>query len=471
MVDVDLAIVGSGAAGFAAAIAARRRGKSVVMVERATVGGTCVNTGCVPSKALLAAAEARHVALSAGRFPGIDATAGPVAFPDLITGKDELVGRMRSGKYVDLAAEHGWEILSGRARFVDGPALWVESPDGSGGQVVAEHYLIATGSTAWVPEIEGLDGIDHLTSTTVMELAELPASLLIVGGNYIGLEQAQLFARLGVRVTVVETLGRLAPAEEPEVSAMIERVLSDEGVTVHTGTEVQRVRTESGRIVASVMGGGTRRELSADRMLMATGRRPVTDGLGLERIGVGLGGSGQVLVDEYLRTSHPQVWAAGDVTGQPQFVYVAAAQGALMADNAFTETGRSLDYRDLPRVTFTGPALASAGLTEEQARRQGLDCESRVLPLEFVPRAVVNRDTRGLVKLVAERDTGRLVGAHVVAEGAGEVIATAVYALRGRMTVADMAALWCPYLTMTEGLKLTAQTFTRDVATLSCCAS
>ncbi|MGH3933022.1 MAG: mercury(II) reductase [Pseudonocardiaceae bacterium] len=469
---VDLAIVGSGGAAFAAAIAARRKGRSVVMVERGVVGGTCVNTGCVPSKSLLVAAEARHVAVSANRFPGIHTTADQVVLAEVIAGKTALVREMRAQKYVDLAVEYGWEILAGQAKFVAGPALWVELTSGGGRRVDAEHYLIATGSAPCVPAIEGLGQIEYLTSATAMELTELPRSLLVVGGNSIGLELGQLFARLGTEVIVVELLGRVAPGEEPEISAAIEHVLTDEGITLHTGAEVLSVRREQGQVVAVVADRpGRRREIRADHVLVATGRRPVTDGLGLEQMGVKVGDRGQVVVDEHLRTSHLRVWAAGDVTGYPQFVYVAGAHGALVVDNAFDEVSRMRDYRYLPRVTFTGPSIAAVGLTEDQARQQGLDCECRVLRLEHVPRAIVDRDTRGLIKLVAERGTGRLVGAHVVAHGAGEVIATAVHALRQQMTVSEMAELWCPYLTMTEGLKLAAQAFTRDVTTLSCCAS
>lgn len=204
---------------------------------------------------------------------------------------------------------------------------------------------------------------------------------------------------------------------------------------------------------------------------MATGRRPVTAGLDLDAVGVKVGTRGEVVVDEHLRTDNPRIWAAGDVTGHPQFVYVAGAHGTLVADNAFDDAQRTLDYHHLPQVTFTSPAIASAGLTDAQAVERGYRCECRVLPLEYVPRALVNRDTHGLIKLVADQTTGRLLGAHVIAEGAGDVIATVGYALANDMTVQQMADLWCPYLTMAEGLKLAAQTFTRDVSKLSCCAS
>ncbi|MFI7209088.1 mercury(II) reductase [Micromonospora aurantiaca (nom. illeg.)] len=466
----DLAIVGSGGGAFAAAIAARRKGKHVVMVEHGDVGGTCVNTGCVPSKALLAAAHARHVALDAARFPGIRASAEQVDFQELIAGKRRLVADMRADKYVDLAAEYGWEILTGHGRFTEGPLLCVDLPDGGSQRIEAENYLIATGSAPWIPPIDGLAQVGYLTSTTAMESDHLPQSLLVVGGNYIGLEQGQLFARLGTQVTVVETLDRLAPKEEPEVSAAIEQVFADDGIAVHTTATVRSVRRENGHVVA-VLDGQPGRQIHAEQILIATGRRPVVDGLNLETVGVKTGQHGEILVDEHLRTTNPRIWAAGDVTGHPQFVYVAGAHGSIVADNAFDNAGRTVDYHHLPQVTFTTPAIASAGMTEAQAISAGHRCDCRVLQLEYVPRAIVNRDTRGLIKLVADADTGRLLGAHVVADAAGEVIATAVYALANDMTVQQMADLWCPYLTMAEGLKLAAQTYTRDVSKLSCCAS
>ncbi|WP_449193548.1 mercury(II) reductase [Actinomadura sediminis] len=475
----DLAVIGSGGGAFAAAIAARRKDRSVVMIERATTGGTCVNTGCVPSKALLAAAEARRSALEGQRFPGIRTEAGPVDFDALIDGKDTLVQQMRAEKYTDLAAEYGWDILQGTARFTgspDGPALQVALADGGGiRRIEAAHYLVATGSAPWAPPIDGLAEAGYLTSTTAMDLDVLPESLLVLGAGYVGLEQAQLFARLGTEVTVIAR-SRLTSGEEPEISAALQDVFAGEGITVHTHTRLTAVRRDSGEIVATARtADGQELELRATHLLVATGRRPVTGGLNLDAVGVTTGERGEVVVDEQLRTANPRIWAAGDVTGHPQFVYVASAHGALIADNAFDDTtgraGRTVDYHHLPRVTFTTPAIASAGLTDAQAVAQGYTCDCRVLPLEYVPRALVNRDTRGLIKLVADASTGRLLGAHVLADGAGDVIATAVYALANEMTVQQMADLWCPYLTMAEGLKLAAQTYTRDVTKLSCCAS
>ncbi|NUQ97432.1 MAG: mercury(II) reductase [Streptomyces sp.] len=470
--SIDLAVVGSGSAAFAAAIAARGKGRSVVLVERGTTGGTCVNVGCVPSKALLAAAGARHGARAADRFPGIQADAGPVGFPALIGGKDALVGQLRAEKYVGLAAAYGFEIVHGTALFTPGPALEVTLNGGGTRRIEAVHYLIATGSAPWAPPVDGLQEAGYLTSTTALGLDALPESMVVVGGNAVGLEQAQLFARLGTRVTVIEALERLAPFEEPEISAALEDILADEGITVHTGTTLTAVRRdETGHTLTATPGSaGPDIELRAGQLLIATGRRPVTAGLNLDAVGVKTGPLGAVLVDEHLRTSAERIWAAGDVTGYPQFVYVAAAQGTLVADNALDGQMRSLDYTALPRVTFTSPAIASVGLTDAQVAERGVPCDCRTLPLQYVPRALANRGTRGLVKLVTDARTGRLLGVHILADGAGEIITAATYAITAGMTVDQLAHTWHPYLTMAEGLKLAAQAFTSDVARLSCCA-
>jgi mercuric reductase len=459
--DYDLAIVGSGGAGFAAAISATKRSLSVVMVERSTVGGTCVNVGCIPSKALLAAAEARHAGTEE-RFPGIITSSGPTDMETLMAGKNALIDGLRREKYVDLAAEYGWEIVGGVAFFVDGPALVVD-----GQRIEAEHYLVATGSSSWVPPIPGLAAAGYLTSTTAFELDCLPESMIVVGGSYVGLELSQLFARLGSTVTLI-TRHVVAPGEEPEVSAAIAGVLADEGVDVWTSAALAAVSSEGRGVVASLIDG---RKLRADTIVMATGRRPSTFGLGLEAVGVETASSGAVLVDDQLRSTNPRIWAAGDVTGAPQFVYVAAAHGSLVVDNAFAGAERSVDYAHVPRVIFTSPNIASVGLTDAQATAAGIGCECRVLPLSSVPRAIVNRDTRGLVKIVAEAGSGRVLGIHMVGASAGESILAATYALEAGMTVDQLATVWAPYLTMSEGIKLAAQSFRTDVSKLSCCAA
>jgi mercuric reductase len=456
----DLAIIGSGGGAFAAAIAARERGLRVVMFERGAVGGTCVNVGCIPSKALLAAAEARQRATDR-RFPGISTHAAPIDVAAMIAGKREIVDTMRQAKYLDLAAEYGFELLDGHARFIEGPALEV-----GGRRVEAAHYLLATGAEPHIPDVPGLAGSGHLTSAAAMELDHLPESMLVIGGGPVALEQAQLFAHLGTRVTIL-VRSQLARREEPEIAAGIRAAFTAEGITVLEHAAPTEVRLDRGGVVVVAEG----RELRAERLLVATGRDPRTAGLGLDAVGVQLGAGGHVVVDTEMRTTNPRIWAAGDVTGHPQFVYVAAKQGAIAVENAFEGSGRRIDYTALPRITFTNPTIASAGITEAEAHQQGLQCDCRVLDLANVPRAIVNRDTRGVVKLVAERHSGRLLGVHLLADGAGDAILAGVYAIESGRTIKDLADGWDPYLTIGEAIHLTALSFTRDPSKLSCCAA
>lgn len=462
--DYDLVAIGAGSAAFAAAIRATSLGARVAIVERNTVGGTCVNVGCIPSKNLLAASDTYH---HAGNHPfhGVSTSQGGVDMSALIGMKGDVVGMLRKEKYLDLAEHYGFDIIEGNARFVAADAIEV-----GGHEMRAGHFLIATGSGPWAPPIDGLEDAGYLTSTTAMEVKELPESMIVIGGNYIGLEMGQVFANLGTKVTIVEALERIAPLEEPEISQWMTAILKEQGIEVFASAKVTRVQGGDTKTVVAEVDGGERR-FEATEVLVATGRRPVLGGLDLSKAGIEIDERGMLVLDDELRTTNDKVFAAGDVTGAPQFVYVAAAQGTLAADNAIAGSGRRMDYKALPRVTFTTPNIAAVGLTDEQAQAAGYDSESRTLELKDVPRAIVNLDTRGAIKIVAERGTGKILGVHAVASNAGELILAGVYAIKFGVTVTDLADTWAPYLTMSEGLKLTAQTFTRDVSTLSCCAA
>ena len=465
--DWDLAIIGSGSAAFAAAIKATEAGARVVMIEKGTPGGTCVNVGCVPSKALLVAAEAHHRGHSHD-FAGVAHIAGGT--PDLgaiVAQKDELVGALRQAKYLDLIDTYGFTLRHGTARFVDADTITVDDEP-----LRAANYLIATGAHPALPPIEGFDTVDYLTSTSALELTTVPARLAVVGANAIGLELGQAFAHLGADVTFLDIAERVAPFEEPEISAALTEVLLGDGAHVVTGAQIKRFsQAADGTVTIEGDLANLGSTLTVDRVLVATGRAPNTAELNLEAAGVAVDRRGFVVVDEFLQTTNTRVWAVGDVTASPQFVYVSAAEGAIAADNAISGTGRRTDYRTLPRVIFTTPQVAAVGLTEARAVEAGFDVITSLLPLAYVPRAIVNRDTRGLIKLVADRTTDRLLGAHVLAEGAGEVIQAGVYALMSGLTTTEIARAFHPYLTMAEGLKLAAQTFHRDVAKLSCCAA
>jgi mercuric reductase len=260
---------------------------------------------------------------------------------------------------------------------------------------------------------------------------------------------------------------RLARREEPEIAAAISDAFAADGIDVIEDVQLTAVRRHDNKVVVATGGG----EFGAEQLLVATGRRPRTDGLALDAVGVELGAGGEVLVGDDMSTTNPRVWAAGDVTGNPQFVYVAAKQGAIAVENAFDGTGRHIDYSAMPRITFTTPTIASAGMTEAQAHAQGIDCTCRVPDLENVPRAIVGRSTHGVVKLVAERDSGRVLGVHLLAEGAGDAVLAGVYAIEAGRTVADLADSWDPYLTIGEAIHFAALAFTRDPSKLSCGAA
>lgn len=458
--EFALAVIGSGGAAMSAGITAARAGRRVVLIERGTLGGTCVNIGCVPSKTLLAAAGARHAALT-NPFPGAPTSAGPADLGALVAQKDELVQDLRAAKYADVASAYGFEVRSGGARFTGPDTLEVD-----GTVLRAGAFVVATGAEPAVPDLAGLERVDYLTSTTAMELAGLPASLVVIGGGFVGMEQAQLFAHLGSRVSLV---GRLAPQVEPEVADVLSAVFADDGISVVEDRAIA-VEADAGQVVVVTQSG---RRVGGQRLLLATGRRPRTDGLDLPAAGVATNERGFVVVDEYQATSNPRIFAAGDVAGSPQHVYVAAAGGRVAARNALQDDGRgpraSVDYSGMPAVVFTRPQLASAGLTEEQALAAGYACDCRVLSLADLPRALVNRDTRGVVKLVADGSTGRVLGVHAAAEGAGELMLAATYAIRAGMTVDDLADTWAPYLTMAESLRIVAGLFRNQMPT-SCCA-
>lgn len=463
-VDYDLVAIGAGSAAFAAAIRATNLGGRVAIVERDTVGGTCVNVGCIPSKNLLAASETFH---RAGHHPfaGISTTQVGVDMGTLVGMKNDIVAELRGAKYEDLAAHYGFEIIRGNARFT-GPG----TIDVDGREIRAGHFVIATGSAPAVAPLEGLEEAGYLTSTSAMELKELPESLIVVGGGYVGLEMGQIFRHLGVKVTIIASGETLAPREEPEISRWITQMFQDEGFDVVTSARAIRVEASEHKTVVAKVGGSEQR-FQAHEILMATGRKPVLEGLDLDKAGIEVDSEGRLVLDDELRTTNLQVFAAGDVTGAPQFVYVAAAHGTLVGDNAINGAGRKMDYKALPHVIFTSPNIAGVGMTEAEALQAGFECDCRTLDLKDVPRAIVNLDVRGVFKIVADKETGQVLGIHAVAENAGEVMLAAVYAVKFGLTVQDLADTWAPYLTMSEGIKLTAQTFTTDVSMLSCCAA
>jgi len=461
----DLAVLGAGSAGFSAAIRAAELGAQVALIGNGAIGGTCVNVGCVPSKTLIRAMEGVRRSRAASRFAGIAVETRLTDWRALIAQKDELVAGLREARYADVLA--AYDTIT----YLDGPARL--APEGvvvNGALYRAAKIVVVTGASPATPPIPGITGIPYLTSATALALEAVPDSILVIGGGVIGCELGQMFARAGARVTIV-CRSRLLPHGEPEVGEALARYLRDEGIDVRCGVvygSIQRI--DAGAALAVVDGDGRFDTIEARSVLVATGRQPNTSGLDLEKVGIVLTRNGGIRVDDRLRTTRPGAYAAGDVTGRDMFVYMAAYGAKLAAENALNGDMRRYDATVMPEVTFTDPQAASVGLTEAEARAEGIEVQAVTLPLAEVPRALAARDTRGLVKLVAARQSGKLVGAHILAPEGGDSIQTAVLAIKHGLTVGDLAETLFPYLTTVEGLKLAALGFTKDVTKLSCCA-
>ena len=462
--NLHIAVIGSGGAAMAAALKAAERGARITLIERGIIGGTCVNTGCVPSKIMIRAAHIAHLRTESPFDGGVSAQIPKVDRAKLLQQQQTRVEELRDAKYEGILRDQtAITVLNGEARFVDANNLVVQLNEGGEQNVHFDRAFIGTGARPAEPSIPGLAETPYLTSTSALALITVPERLIVIGAGFVALELAQAFARLDSKVTVLAR-SRLLSGEEPAVGEAIEAAFRREGIEVLKQTQASRVDYTDNEFVIETNAG----TLRADQLLVATGRIPNTENLNLAGIGVETS-RGAIQVDGQLQTTVPAVYAAGDCTDQPQFVYVAATGGSRAAVN-MTGGEATLDLSAMPGVMFTDPQVATVGLTEAEALKQGYSVDTRLLDLENVPRALVNFDTHGFIKMVAERDSGRLLGVQAVAGEAGELIQTAVIALRSRMTVQDIGDELFPYLTMVEGLKLCAQTFTKDVKQLSCCA-
>ena len=462
---LHIAVIGSGGAAMAAALKAVEQGARVTLIERGTLGGTCVNVGCVPSKIMIRAAHIAHLRRESPFDGGIAAAPPAILRERLLAQQQARVDELRHAKYENiLDGNTAITMLRGEARFRDGHHLTVRLTDGGEREVAFDRCLIATGASAAVPPIPGLKDTPYWTSTEALESDTIPQRLAVIGSSVVAVELAQAFARLGSRVTILAR-STLFFREDPAIGEAVTAAFRAEGIEVQEHTQASHVAYAAGEFVLTT-GHGI---VAADKLLVATGRTPNTRGLNLEAAGVTINAQGAIVIDKGMRTSNPHIYAAGDCTDQPQFVYVAAAAGTRAAIN-LTGGDAALDLSAMPAVVFTDPQVATVGYSEAKAHHDGIETDSRTLTLDNVPRALANFDTRGFIKLVIEEGSGRLIGVQAVAPEAGELIQTAVLAIRNRMTVQELADQLFPYLTMVEGLKLAAQTFNKDVKQLSCCA-
>ncbi len=462
---LHVAVIGSGGAAMAAALKAVEQGARVTLIERGTIGGTCVNVGCVPSKIMIRAAHIAHLRRESPFDSGIAATAPVIDRSKLLTQQQARVEELRHAKYEGIMdGNSAINVLRGEARFKDDQSLVVRLNQGGECVVTFDRCLVATGASPAVPSIPGLKESPYWTSTEALLSDAIPERLAVIGSSVVALELAQAFARLGSKVMIMAR-STLLFREDPAIGKAMTAAFRAEGIEVREHTQASHVAHADGGFVLTT-GHGL---VVADKLLIATGRAPNTCSLTLDAAGVTVNVQGAIVIDKGMRTSNPNIYAAGDCTDQPQFVYVAAAAGTRAAIN-MTGGDAALDLTAIPAVVFTDPQVATVGYSEAEAHRDGIETDSRLLTLDNVPRALANFDTRGFIKLVADAGSGRLIGVQAIAPEAGELIQTAALAIRSRMTVQELADQLFPYLTMVEGLKLAAQTFNKDVKQLSCCA-
>ncbi len=463
--DLHIAVIGTGGAAMAAALKAAECGAQVTIIERGTIGGTCVNTGCVPSKIMIRAAHIAYLRRQSPFDSGITAATPAINRGKLLTQQQARVDELRHAKYEGiLDGNPAITVLHGVARFKDDSTLIVSLNEGSEHMVAFDRCLIATGASPSIPPIVGLKDTPYWTSTDALVSDTIPERLAVIGSSVVAVELAQAFARLGSQVTILAR-NTLLFREDPTIGETITAAFRAEGIEVLEHTQASHVAYADCEFVLTTDQG----EIHADKLLIATGRAPNTRSLNLETARVEITHQSAIVIDKGMRTSNPNIYAAGDCTDQPQFVYVAAAAGTRAAIN-MTGGDATLDLTAMPAVMFTDPQVATVGLSETEAHAQNIETNSRTLKLDNVPRALVNFNTRGFIKLVADAGSGRLIGVQAVASEAGELIQVAALAIHNRMTVEELGNQMFPYLTMVEGLKLAAQTFTKDVKQLSCCA-
>lgn len=469
--ELHVAIIGSGSAAFACAIKSAERGARVTLIEAAEViGGCCVNVGCVPSKILIRAAQLAQQQRS-NPFDGVKNHVPEISRALLAKQQTARVEELRAAKYQHiLDANPAISLVKAWAQFKDKNTLSLLKPDGTEEDLYADKILIATGSTPTIPPINGLTDTPYWTSTEALFSGDLPEHLVVIGSSVVALEIAQAYRRLGSKVTLLAR-HTLLYREEPLLGEKLTECFEKEGIRVLTNTQASQVSHDGKQFSLSLDSeeqDGSEK-LVCDQLLVSTGRHANTAKLNLQGVGVETTKNGEIIVNQRMETNVAGIYTAGDCSTMPQFVYVAAAAGSRAGVNMTSGDAR-LDLTTMPAVIFTDPQVATVGLTENQAKAQDIETVSRVLQMENVPRALANFETDGFIKLVAEKATGRLLGAQILAHEGGELIQTAALAIRNRMTITELAEQLFPYLTMVEGIKLCAQTFSKDVKQLSCCA-
>lgn len=446
--DYDLICLGSGSAGGAAAFVAKKAVQRVAVAEefKDKLGGNCPNYACVPTKALLNAAKIYKLIGRAAEF-GVTAENPGFDFAKIAAYRDEVVNTLTGPRIERNLANAGIDLLWGRARFISSHEVEIGEKRYS-----AEHILIATGSKEFVPPIPGLAEAGFLTSDDASRLKDLPQSVIIIGGGPVGTEFSQIFSCFGVKVILLQREDQILPREDREIASNVEKQLREQGVEIVLGMNVEEVRREGGERVVKIEAGGKSREVRAEKIMIAAGRRAALKDLNLEAAGLSLNDRGLLPINEYLQTEQAHIWAAGDAAGNWQFTHTAAYEGDLVGRNICHRIDQAADYNVVPRVTFCEPETASVGMTEAQARKEGREVKIAKFLIGGLGRALIDRDRRGLIKVVIDQKTGGILGAGICGNGAGQVIHEIAAAMKGKLKAADLGRMIHAYPTYSEAI-------------------
>ncbi len=470
--DYDLVIIGGGSAAFSSAIQFAEKDKKVCVIENWVIGGTCLNRGCVPSKHLLEAARIYHEPVD-NKFKGIETKQAGIDIKKLIKRKSELLDSLREMKYYNvLKGYHNITFIEGSGSFSSKNSALIIPNDKNidAYKITGNKFVIATGSTNQIIDINGLGETGYLTNEEILNIDYLPRTLLILGTRAMGLEFAQMFNRFGSKVVVIGRSEKILLNKEPELSNELLNIMKNEGVEFLLNSTIKRLYKKDDKKYAEIETKEGPKTIDFDEFLMATGIVGNTADLNLEAAGVETDSRGFVKVNDELMTANPDIYACGNVTGIMNLVTTAAYDGKIAAHNLLNEKHIKVDYSAVAHTTFTDPEFSSVGLTEEAALKKGYEILKVVFPVEHIPKAQAIFKTEGLIKMIADKKTNKILGVHMLSHNSCETIQQASVYIQNGYTIDAVSEEIGVYPTMAEGLKLAAQTFTKDVNKLSCCA-
>lgn len=466
MKEYDLAIIGGGAGAFAAAIKANELGAKTAFINGGLpLGGTCVNVGCVPSKTLLHAAELVHTAKH-HNVPGIELAVKAADYATVVADELTLVEKLRAEKYEQvLKGLENVAFIEGRAAFLSNNVIKVNEQE-----IEAEKFIIATGSTAIVPDVEGLTEAGYITHVEAMQLKTIPERLVVIGAGPVGLELSQLYERFSSKVTILQRAASIMPRAEPVLTERLQQILEGEGITIKTSVQVTKVATDNDVKTVFYTDEAGEHSVQAGQILLAAGKTPNTASLDLERVGVDVDDKQAVITQPTLRTSQPHIYVVGDVANLPlRLETTGGKEGTYAVENALNGSSKSIDYRSVPYTIFTDPQLASVGYTEDEQMAELKACACRTVTFDKLPKALITKRTEGVIKIAIHPQTKVIMGVHILAPNAGDLIAQAMVLIKNKNTIDDLEEMLPVFPTLSEAVKLAAMSFTRDIAKMSCC--